>query len=149
MIQLDETVAINVLPADDRAPAGKLADVELHFTAGALEGLKLLGFTVWEGRDGKGPSVSLPSRNYVVNGERRSFTLLRPTGDTPSQSALRDTTAGCVRGTGGVVADRRGRGCRRWNASTVTAALTPHSRGQAQQSKGAARALSESAVRPR
>ena len=49
MIQLDETVAINVLPADDRGPAGKLADMELHFTAGALEGLKLLGFTVWEG----------------------------------------------------------------------------------------------------
>ena len=49
MTQLDEIVAINILPADDRAPVGKLADVELHFTAGALEGLKLLGFTVWEG----------------------------------------------------------------------------------------------------
>ncbi len=91
MTQLDETIAINFLPAEDGAPAGKLADVELHFTAGALEGLKLLGFTVWEGRDGKDPSVSLPSRHYVVNGERRSFTLLRPSGDTPAQSTLRDT----------------------------------------------------------
>ena len=43
MTPLDQTVAIKVLPADDAAPAGKLADVELHFTAGALEGLKRLG----------------------------------------------------------------------------------------------------------
>ena len=91
MIQLDETVAINVLPADDRGPAGKLADMELHFTAGALEGLKLLGFTVWEGRGGKDPSLGLPSRQYVVNGERRSFTLLRPSGEAPAQDTLRDT----------------------------------------------------------
>lgn len=91
MTQLDETVAIKVLPADHGAPAGKLADVELHFVAGALEGLKLLGFTVWEGRGDKGPSVSLPARQYVVDGERRSFTLLRPTGDTPAQDTLRNT----------------------------------------------------------
>ena len=91
MTQLDETVAIKVLPADGGAPAGKLADVELYFTGGALEGLKLLGFTVWEGRGGKSPSVSLPSRQYVVNGERRNFTLLRPTGDTQAQDMLRET----------------------------------------------------------
>ena len=91
MTPLDQTVAIKVLPADDAAPAGKLAAVELHFTAGVLEGLKLLGFTVWEGRGGKGSSVSLPSRHYVVNGEHRSFTLLRPSGEAPAQNTLRDT----------------------------------------------------------
>ena len=91
MTRLDETVAINVLPADHGAPAGKLADVELHFIAGVLEGLKLLGFTVWEGRGDNGPSVSLPSRHYEVNGERRSFTLLRPSGDAPAQDTLRNT----------------------------------------------------------
>ena len=91
MTQLDDTVAIKVVPADDTAPSGKLADVELHFTAGALAGLKLLGFTVWEGRDGKDPSMSLPSRHYVVNGERRSFMLLRSSGEGRAQDALRDT----------------------------------------------------------
>ena len=91
MIQLDETVAVHVLSADDGAPTGKLADLELHFTSGSLEGLKLLGFTVWEGRSGKGPSMSLPSRHYVVNGERRNFTLLRPSGEAPAQDTLRDT----------------------------------------------------------
>ncbi len=89
MTQLDELVAVRILPADHGAPAGKLADIELHFTSGALEGLKLLGFTVWEGRGDKSPSVSLPARQYVVNGERRTFTLLRPTGDAQTQDALR------------------------------------------------------------
>ncbi len=91
MTQLDEMVALKIVPADRGAPAGKLADLELHFTAGALDGLRLLGFTVWDGRGDKGPSVSLPARQYVVNGERRSFTLLRPSGDTPAQDSLRDT----------------------------------------------------------
>jgi hypothetical protein len=91
MTQLDSTVAINVMRTGPGAPAGKLADVELHFTAGALEGLKLLGFSVWEGRGGKSPSVSLPSRQYVVNGERRTFNLLRPTDDPEVQDTLRDT----------------------------------------------------------
>ena len=31
------------------------------------------------------------TRQYVVNGERRSFTLLRPTGDTQAQDTLRET----------------------------------------------------------
>lgn len=89
MTQLDELVAVRILPADRGVPAGKLADIELHFTAGALEGLKLLGFTVWEGRGDKRPSVSPPAKQYVVNGERRNFTLLRPTGETQTPDALR------------------------------------------------------------
>ncbi len=89
MTQLDELVAVRILPADRGVPAGKLANIELHFTAGALEGLKLLGFTVWEGRGDKRPSVSLPAKQYVVNGERRNFTLLRPTGETQTPDALR------------------------------------------------------------
>ena len=89
MTQLDELVAVRILPADRGAPAGKLADIELHFTSGALEGLKLLGFTVWEGRGHKRPSVSLPATQYVVNGERRTFTLLRPTSETQTPDALR------------------------------------------------------------
>ncbi len=91
MTHLDETIAVKVLPADGGAPTGKLADVELLFTAGTLEGLKLLRFTTWEGRGGKSPSVSLPSRQYMFNGERRHFTPLRPTGNTQTQDTLRDT----------------------------------------------------------
>ena len=43
---------VKVTPADDGAPAGKLADVELHFAGGELDGLRLIGFAVWARHDG-------------------------------------------------------------------------------------------------
>jgi len=62
---------------DKGSPALKLADAELHFTEGPLAGLRLVGFAVWEGKRG-GRNVTFPARTYSVNGERRSFALLRP-----------------------------------------------------------------------
>jgi hypothetical protein len=55
-----------------------------------LEGLRLLGFAVWERKSGPGRSVTFPARAYSVNGERRSFSLLRPVGDPASQDKVRD-----------------------------------------------------------
>jgi hypothetical protein len=82
---------ITIVPNENtNAPAGKLADAELHFTEGALEGLKLIGFAVWEGRGGGGRlNVTFPSRQYSVNGERRSFALLRAVTDGAAQDRLR------------------------------------------------------------
>ena len=74
---------------DKGNPAGKLADAELNFTGGPLDGLKLVGFAVWERKNG-GRNVTFPARSYSVNGERRSFSLLRPTVDTAGQDRLRD-----------------------------------------------------------
>lgn len=72
-------------------PAGKLADAELHFTDGPLNGLKLIGFTIWERRGGAGGrNVTFPARSYSVNGERRSFALLRPIVDATAQNAIRE-----------------------------------------------------------
>jgi hypothetical protein len=72
------------------APAGKLADAELHFTDGALEGLKLIGFAIWEARGNAGRlNVTFPARQYSVNGERRSFALLRTVTDSTAQDRLR------------------------------------------------------------
>lgn len=71
-------------------PPGKLADAELHFTEGILDGLKLIGFAVWERRNGNGRNVTFPARQYSVNGERRSFALLRPIVDAGSQDRVRD-----------------------------------------------------------
>ena len=66
------------------SPAGKLCDAEIHFTAGVLAGMKLIGFSVWERRSPNGSrQVTFPARTYSVNGERRSFALLRPTDGTP------------------------------------------------------------------
>ena len=70
-------------------PSGKLADAEVHFVSGPLAGLKLIGFAVWERRGG-GRNVTFPARSYSVNGERRSFALLRPIEDARAQDAIRD-----------------------------------------------------------
>lgn len=75
---------------DKSNPPGKLAEAELHFTEGVLDGLKLIGFTVWERRTGGGRNVTFPARTYAVNGERRSFALLRPTGDATAQDRVRE-----------------------------------------------------------
>lgn len=77
---------------DTNSPTGKLADVELHFTSGELEGLRLLGFAIWERRTPAGRrNVTFPARAYTVNGERRTFALLRPLVDPEAQDKLRDT----------------------------------------------------------
>jgi len=81
---------IKIVPNDKGNPAGKLADAELHFTQGPLEGLKLIGFAVWERKSGNGRNVTFPARQYSVNGERRSFSLLRPILDPTAQDRIRD-----------------------------------------------------------
>ena len=84
-------MTIKITPNDRGNPPGKLADAELHFTEGPLEGLKLIGFSIWERRGGgAGRNVTFPARQYNVNGERRSFALLRPVGDTTAQSRVRE-----------------------------------------------------------
>ena len=83
-------MVVKITPNDKGNPPGKLADAELHFTEGLLEGLKLIGFSVWERRSGTGRNVTFPARQYTVNGERRSFALLRPVGDASSQERVRD-----------------------------------------------------------
>jgi hypothetical protein len=54
-----------------------------------LAGLKLIGFSVWERRGG-GRNVTFPARQYSINGERRSFALLRPVGDLTASDGVRD-----------------------------------------------------------
>lgn len=86
-----ETVSVRIIPNEKASPAGKLADAEVIFgvESGPMNGLKLLGFAIWERRSGTGRNVTFPSRTYSVNGERRSFSLLRPQGDASSQDAIR------------------------------------------------------------
>ena len=81
---------VKITPNDKGNPPGKLADVELHFTAGALQGLKLIGFSIWERRGGSCRNVTFPARQYSVNGERRSFALLRPVADVAAQDRVRE-----------------------------------------------------------
>lgn len=83
-------MVVKIVPNGKGNPPGKLADAELHFTNGPLEGLKLIGFAVWERRSGNGRNVTFPARQYSINGERRSFALLRPIADTTAQERIRE-----------------------------------------------------------
>jgi len=84
-------MTVKITPNDKGNPPGKLADAELHFADGPLEGLKLIGFAIWERRGSAGGrNVTFPARQYSVNGERRSFALLRPIVDTTAQNRIRD-----------------------------------------------------------
>jgi hypothetical protein len=82
-------MTVKFLPNDKGNPPGKLADAELHFSGGPFDGLKLIGFALWE-RKGGGRNVTFPARQYSVNGERRSYALLRPIADAAATDRLRD-----------------------------------------------------------
>jgi hypothetical protein len=84
------TITVKINPNDRGTPPSKLADAELHFAGGELDGLKLIGFSVWEHRGGHGRSVSFPGRQYRIGDERRHFALLRPVAGTSAQERVRD-----------------------------------------------------------
>ena len=86
----NEQVTVKITPTDRQTPPGKLADAELHFSSGVLEGLRLIGFGIWERRTGGGRNVTFPARQYAVNGERRTFALLRPLTDATTLDRVRD-----------------------------------------------------------
>jgi hypothetical protein len=76
---VEPTLSVRIIPNTLGSPATKLADAELIFAndGGLLSGLKLVGLAIWEARNG-GRNVTLPARPFAVNGERRSYSLLRP-----------------------------------------------------------------------
>ena len=81
-------ITIQILKTNGHFAPGKLADAEIHFTGGELDGLKLVGFAVWQKRDGNGQNVSFPSRQFSVHGDRRSFSLLRWIAKREAQDRL-------------------------------------------------------------
>ena len=83
-------MVVKIVPNESGNPPGKLADAELHFTDGVLDGLKLIGFSIWERRAGGGRNVTLPARQYTVSGDRRSYALLRPIAEVAAQERVRD-----------------------------------------------------------
>jgi hypothetical protein len=83
-------IEVKILRNDRSTPAGKLADAEIHFIDGELAGLKLVGFSVWERRDGNGLSVTFPARQFFFHGDKRNFALLRAVGNPNAQDRARD-----------------------------------------------------------
>ena len=82
-------MTVKIIPNDKGNPPGKLADVELHFTSGPFDGMKLIGFAVWERRTGAGRNVTFPARQYSVNGERRELCAVADLRSTTARARKR------------------------------------------------------------
>jgi hypothetical protein len=83
-------IEVKILRNEQGKPAGKLADAEIHFIDGELAGLKLVGFSIWERRDGNGISVTFPARQFFFHGDKRNFALLRGITNSNAQNRARD-----------------------------------------------------------
>ena len=83
-------MTIKILPNEKGNPPGKLADAELHFTDGPLEGLKLIGFSVWERKSGTGRNVTFPARSTRsrASGDRLRCSGRRSTARRRTGSAI-------------------------------------------------------------
>lgn len=89
VIKLDASISVKFELNEKGTPPGQLATAELHFISGPLAGLKLAGFAIWEVK-GRGRNITMPARQYSINGERRSFALLRPSADAYAGTNFRD-----------------------------------------------------------
>jgi hypothetical protein len=72
------------LPKND-GPDRLVAEAELHFTEGLLEGTKLVGFSLWKSPDGD-IYVTFPSRAFGAGADRRYFDFLRSIEGTPVEA---------------------------------------------------------------
>ncbi len=77
---------VRVLRNDRGVPSHKLADVELVFEEGPLEGLKLVGMAIWETREKGEVSITFPARSYQGEGGVRYFNYIR--SDSADKAAL-------------------------------------------------------------
>jgi hypothetical protein len=75
-ISVDIKVTVNEKPL----PNGKLGTAEVVFSGDPLDGLRLVGFSIWRKDDG-GKNVTMPVRQYAMNGQMRRFNLLNPMRD--------------------------------------------------------------------
>ena len=87
-----EVVSVRIIPNTKGSPRGSSrtrSDLRSRiWSAQRTEAHRLLGLGTPQ-RQGR--NVTFPARQHAVNGERRSFALLRPAnGDLSAQEAVRD-----------------------------------------------------------
>jgi hypothetical protein len=83
------SILVNFITRES-APEGLVCEAELHFVGhefGPLDGMKLVGFSVWRSPEGD-KYVTFPSRAFGPGNERRFFDFLR-TVDGDSQTTKR------------------------------------------------------------
>lgn len=81
---------IEIVPPHQRSPAWKLAEAEISFEGGVLDGVKLTGFTITEGRDGK-LRLTMPQKEYLKGGQKQYWDFIQPVLHPTSIGRLRDT----------------------------------------------------------
>jgi hypothetical protein len=77
-MQTTYTIAIRLTRPDREPPEGWLADADLVFESGDLEGLSLVGFNL-QRTTANQIEVGFPKRVYSVGRAKRDYTFLRPT----------------------------------------------------------------------
>ena len=98
-------MTVKITPNDKGNPPGKLADAELHFTEGPLEGLKLIGFCdLGATRRRWRPKRHVPGS--PVQRQRRAAELRPAAADRGHDGAEPDSRVGAgsvsgIRGAGG------------------------------------------------
>ena len=83
-------ITVSILEKDSLPGSPKLADAEVHFTSGELEGLTLSGFAVWQAKSDSGQNVTFSSSHFRVHGARRHFSMLRWIAKREAQERLAD-----------------------------------------------------------
>ena len=71
-------------------PPGKLADAELHFTDGPLEGLKLIGFGIWERRIWQAEMSHSPPASTASTASAAASRSSGRSSTTTAQNRIRD-----------------------------------------------------------
>lgn len=59
-------MVVKIAPNEKGTPPGKLAEAELHFDDGCMSGLKLVGFAVWERRNGTDTTAQDRVRDLIL-----------------------------------------------------------------------------------
>ena len=78
LIDTGDGIAVAIALNVNGQPPGKLADCELRFASGPLEGLSASGFAVWQSREAADRlNVTVPRRTYEQGGEKKHFNLWR------------------------------------------------------------------------
>ena len=78
--QIESESALIIVHPNETCEArvnAKIADVDVRFTHGLLEGITLIGFTVWERRDRDGHRhVKFPQAEVISRGRRKRFAFM-------------------------------------------------------------------------
>lgn len=67
---------LEIIQPHARAPKWILAEAEVAFEGGLLDGVKLVGFTVTKSKSGK-LRVMLPQKDYMSGGQKQYFDFVR------------------------------------------------------------------------